>query len=83
MIFALQAEAAAGSVPNQDLTAMKLRLANAVQRSAGSSTESEKRSQSSEGRDALLDDLLALPPPQHSRSAHTHLVKHELAKGSC
>ena len=63
----LQAEAASGSVPNQDLTAMKLRLANAVHKSAGSSTETSKRSQSSEGRDSLLDELLALPPPQHSR----------------
>ena len=63
----LQVEAASGSVPTQDLTAMKLRLANAVQKSAGSSTESSKRSQSFEGRDSLLDDLLALPPPQHSR----------------
>ena len=72
VIHTLQAEAAAGSVPNQDLTAMKLRLANAVQRSAGSSSDSEKRSQASEGRDTLLDDLLALPPPQHSRSACIH-----------
>ena len=63
----LQAEPASGSVPSHDLTAMKLRLANAVQKSAGSSNESSKRSQSSENRDSLLDDLLALPPPQHSR----------------
>lgn len=63
----LQVEAATGSVPNQDVTAMKLRLANAVHRSAGSSNESSKRSHSSESRDSLLDDLLALPPPQHSR----------------
>ena len=63
----LQAETASRSVPNQDLTAMKLRLASAVQKSAGSSNESSKRSQSSESRDSLLDELLALPPPQHSR----------------
>lgn len=63
----MQAGPASGSLPNQDVTAMKQRLANAVQRSAGSSAESSRRSQSSETRDTLLDDLLALPPPQHSR----------------
>ena len=65
--FSMQPEAAPGSVPNEDLTAMKLRLANAVQQSAGSSAESSKRTHSTEGRDTLLEDLLALPPPQHSR----------------
>ncbi|DBA90758.1 TPA: DNA replication endonuclease-helicase Dna2, variant 2 [Trebouxia sp. C0004] len=55
------------ALPNQDVTAMKQRLANAVQRTFVGSAESSKHSQSSEVRDTLLDDLLALPPPQHSR----------------
>ncbi|KAL0046566.1 hypothetical protein WJX82_003944 [Trebouxia sp. C0006] len=55
------------ALPNQDVTAMKQRLANAVQRNFVGSAESSKHCQSSEVRDALLDDLLALPPPQHSR----------------
>ncbi len=55
------------ALPNQDVTAMKQRLANAVQKTFVGSAESSKHSQSSEVRDTLLDDLLALPPPQHSR----------------
>ncbi|KAL0030927.1 hypothetical protein WJX79_001622 [Trebouxia sp. C0005] len=55
------------ALPNQDVTAMKQRLANAVQRTVVGSAESSIHSQSSEVRDTLLEDLLALPPPQHSR----------------
>ena len=63
----LQGGLVSDALPNQDVTAMKQRLANAVQRNFVGSAESSKHCQSSEVRDALLDDLLALPPPQHSR----------------
>ncbi len=63
----LQGGLVSDALPNQDVTAMKQRLANAVQRTSVGSADSSKHSQSSEVRDTLLDDLLALPPPQHSR----------------
>ena len=66
-LVCLQGGLVSNALPNQDVTAMKQRLANAVQRTFVGSAESSKHSQSSEVRDTLLDDLLALPPPQHSR----------------
>ena len=63
----VQAGPAASSVPSQDTTAMKQRLANAVLKSARNSAESAKQGHHADTRDTLLDDLLALPPPQHSR----------------
>ena len=67
-IHFVQAVSALASMPHQDVTAMKQRLANAVQKSAGSSVGSLKTSQS-ETKDTVLDELLAVPPPQHSRQA--------------
>lgn len=55
------------SAPNQDLNNLKQRLAMAVQQSAGSPAKPATRSQSSDAHDSLMEELLALPPPQHSR----------------
>lgn len=66
-MFPVQAGSGHTSLPDQDINSMKQRLAMAVQKTAGSPAKSAARSQSSDAHDSLMEDLLALPPPQHSR----------------
>lgn len=62
---------------------MKQRLAMAVQQSAGRSANFTKQSEPSDAHDSLMDDLLALPPPQHSRYSQSFANFAQASKTIC